>query len=101
MVNPRYAAMVKASVMLTYGKLSFYMSNDNPFYAPLQVFIIYLFIFFWFLLIFSLLVQFIDFALQELLFTLCTYDNVLISEPACYALVNFSLTHNEIVIIIF
>jgi hypothetical protein len=37
MVSPRYAAMVKASVMLTYGKLSFYMSNDNPFYVPLQV----------------------------------------------------------------
>eukprot|EP00026_Physarum_polycephalum_P006799 Phypoly_transcript_06851.p1 GENE.Phypoly_transcript_06851~~Phypoly_transcript_06851.p1 ORF type:complete len:545 (+),score=47.04 Phypoly_transcript_06851:115-1635(+) len=68
MISPRYAAMVKASVMLTYGKLSFYMSNDNPFYVPLQ----------------------------NLLFTLCTYDNVLISEPACYALVNFSLTHTEL-----
>jgi len=67
MVSSRYAAMVKASVMLTYGKLSFYMAKDNPYYT----------------------------ALQELLFTVCTYDNVLISEPACYALVNFALTHDE------
>jgi len=68
MLNPQYAAIVKASVMLTYGKLSFYMAPENPYFRPLV----------------------------DLLFNLSSYENVLISEPACYALVDFALTHQEL-----
>eukprot|EP01103_Thecamoeba_quadrilineata_P000795 TRINITY_DN1069_c0_g2_i1.p1 TRINITY_DN1069_c0_g2~~TRINITY_DN1069_c0_g2_i1.p1 ORF type:complete len:1230 (+),score=233.00 TRINITY_DN1069_c0_g2_i1:59-3748(+) len=68
LLNKRYAAMVKASVLLTYGKVAYYMAPDNPFIE----------------------------ALKDLLFELITYDNILVSEPAHYSLCNFALVHEDL-----
>eukprot|EP01130_Rhizamoeba_saxonica_P012750 TRINITY_DN5413_c0_g1_i1.p1 TRINITY_DN5413_c0_g1~~TRINITY_DN5413_c0_g1_i1.p1 ORF type:complete len:859 (-),score=156.03 TRINITY_DN5413_c0_g1_i1:683-3259(-) len=68
LVNPNYAAIVKCSVMLTYGKIAYCMKSDNAYFQ----------------------------GLKDLLFELSTYDNILVSEPATYALCNISLAHEEL-----
>eukprot|EP01118_Nematostelium_gracile_P011820 TRINITY_DN4259_c0_g1_i2.p1 TRINITY_DN4259_c0_g1~~TRINITY_DN4259_c0_g1_i2.p1 ORF type:complete len:380 (+),score=66.46 TRINITY_DN4259_c0_g1_i2:491-1630(+) len=67
LINPGYAAMVKASVMITYSKLSYYMTEDNPYNK----------------------------AVVDLLIELTKNPNILISEPATYSLVNYSLAHQS------
>lgn len=57
LVNPKYAAIVKSSAILTLGKLGFYMDSSNPFYN----------------------------SIKNLLFELSKHDNILVSEPATYA----------------
>eukprot|EP00741_Cyanophora_paradoxa_P000628 tig00000430_g604.t1 len=65
--NARYAAMVKASALLTFGKLAYFIAADNPFLAPIK----------------------------ELLYKLSEMENILVSEPAIYALTNFALAHPD------
>jgi hypothetical protein len=69
LTNPRYAAMIKASVMISLGKVSYYMRADNPYFK----------------------------AIHDILTELSTYDNILVSEPACYALTNIALSHHWMV----
>ncbi|KAK2951575.1 hypothetical protein BLNAU_13459 [Blattamonas nauphoetae] len=59
------AAMVKVSVILCYGKLSFYLDKDNPYLQPIH----------------------------KLLVELSQSRDTVISEPASYALVYFALSH--------
>lgn len=68
LLNPNVAAMSKAMVMITYGKIAGFMKKDSHFYT----------------------------AIKALLFELCSNDNILVSEPATYGLVNFSLAHPEL-----
>lgn len=56
-------------VLITYGKIAYYMSKDNPYYK----------------------------ALKDLLFELSKHENILVAEPAVYGLCNFALAHEEIV----
>ena len=67
LLNPNVAAMSKAMVMITYGKIAGFMAKDSHFYT----------------------------AIKALLFELCSADNILVSEPATYGLVNFALAHPE------
>jgi hypothetical protein len=68
LLNPKVAAMSKAMVMITYGKIACFMAKDSHFYT----------------------------AIKTLLFELCSNENILVSEPATYGLVNFALGHREL-----
>lgn len=61
--------MTKAMVMLTYGKIAYYMTPENPYYS----------------------------AITDLLFELSKNENILVAEPATYGLCNFGLAHQELV----
>lgn len=65
LTSPKVASMVKASIMLNLGKAAYYMEGSDPYLKPIQT----------------------------LLFQLSSYENVLISEPATYALANMALIH--------
>lgn len=69
LLNPKFASMTKAMVMLTYGKIGYYMTPENPYFT----------------------------AITDLLFELTTNENVLVAEPATYGLCNFSLAHEQLV----
>jgi hypothetical protein len=69
LLNPKFASMTKAMVMLTYGKIGYYMTPDNPYFS----------------------------AITDLLFELTKNSNVLVAEPATYGLCNFALAHEELV----
>lgn len=71
LTSPRIASIVKASVMLNLGKVAYYMNESNPYYQ----------------------------SIKDILFELSSFDNILVSEPACYSLVNVALGHPELVII--
>ncbi|XP_049852270.1 uncharacterized protein LOC126330068 [Schistocerca gregaria] len=68
LLNSKIASMIKATVMITYGKIAFYLSPVNPYYT----------------------------AIKDLLMKLTENENILVSEPATYGLVNFALAHAEI-----
>ncbi|KAL6076253.1 C3H1-type domain-containing protein [Balamuthia mandrillaris] len=68
LMNPRYSSMLKASVLLTYGKVAYFMDKSNPHFQ----------------------------SIEDLLLRLSVNDQILVSEPACYALVNFSLSHEQL-----
>lgn len=61
--------MTKAMVMLTYGRIGYYMTPENPYYT----------------------------AITDLLFELTKNENELVAEPAIYGLCNFALAHEELV----
>ncbi|KAL0225073.1 hypothetical protein RCL1_002985 [Eukaryota sp. TZLM3-RCL] len=63
--NKRFAAIVKSAVILNFGKLSFFSQPTNPFFKPIL----------------------------NVLFSLAQHSYILVSEPAIFALTNFSLTH--------
>ncbi|KAH7827618.1 uncharacterized protein MONOS_7518 [Monocercomonoides exilis] len=63
----RIAALVKVSVILTYGKLSFYLHKKNPYFGPIH----------------------------SLLRELSQKQEEIVAEPAMYALVDFALIHKE------
>jgi len=60
-------------VLITYGKIAYYMSKENPYYK----------------------------AIKDLLFRLSKHDNLLVAEPATYGLCNFALAHEELVLALF
>lgn len=55
--------------MLNLGKVAFYMNESNPYFQ----------------------------AIKDILFELSTFENILVSEPACYSLVNVALAHPNLV----
>ena len=57
--------------MLNLGKVTAYMEESSPYFQ----------------------------SIKNILFELSSYDNILVSEPACYALVNTSLIHKDLVCI--
>jgi hypothetical protein len=59
----------KAMVMITYGKIAYYLTPENPYYK----------------------------GILQLLWSQSKSENILIAEPAIYGLCNFALAHNEIV----
>ncbi|KAK5578201.1 hypothetical protein RB653_003154 [Dictyostelium firmibasis] len=63
----RYAAPVKATVLLNYGQISYYLNSGSPFFTPLKV----------------------------LLFELSADDNISISAPSCQSLTKFALSHDS------
>ncbi|EFA74704.1 CCCH-type zinc finger-containing protein [Heterostelium album PN500] len=64
--SPRYQGVVKASVLHTYGQITYYLNAlSSPFFNPLKV----------------------------LLFELSADDNTTVSAPSCYALSKFGLSH--------
>lgn len=67
LLNPNYAAMIKATVMIAYGKITHFMTKDNPYYE----------------------------GIKNLLFELSSNQNILVAEPATYGLCNFALAHKE------
>ncbi|KAL0219992.1 hypothetical protein P9112_005645 [Eukaryota sp. TZLM1-RC] len=63
--SKRFAAMVKSVVILTYGKIAFFSSPKNRFFRPIL----------------------------DILFSFAKNDYILVSEPAVFALTNFSICH--------
>lgn len=68
LLNPNYAAMIKATVMIAYGKITHFMTKDNPYYE----------------------------GIKNLLFELSSNKNILVAEPATYGLCNFALAHSDL-----
>ena len=67
LVDPQVASIVKASVILNLGKASYYMKESDPYFATIR----------------------------DILWELSGYENIVVSEPASYALANMALGHSN------